>query len=236
MSAGGPSTSNVAPGRLAAARAAVDLIEPGMKVGLGSGRAVWAVIAAIGERWPDAPPPIEAVVASEATYAIARAAGFPIRQLDGDVVLDVAIDGADQLDADLRLLKGGGGALLREKLVAVAARSFVVVAERSKLVERLGQGFPLPVEVVRFGWRDTRRRLGSLLPGCERRTVGDEPYQTDEGHFLLDAPIPPGGDLSELDQSLKLVTGVVEHGLFVDMAERALLGTDDGGVDVVERA
>lgn len=229
-------SSHLAPGRVAAARAAVELMEEGMTVGLGSGRAVWAVIAAIGERWPDGAPPIEAVVASEATYAIARAAAISIRQLDGEVVLDLAVDGADQLDPDLRLLKGGGGALLREKLVAAAAHSFVVVGERSKLVERIGQAFPLPVEVVRFGWRDTRRRLGSLLPGSERRSVGDEPYQTDEGHYLLEAPIPSDADLAELDRALKLVTGVVEHGLFVDMAERALLGTDAGGLDVIERA
>lgn len=219
--------------RSAAARAAVELMEPGMTVGLGSGRAVWAVISAISERWPGKPP-VEAVVASEATYGIARAEGIPIRQLDGSIVLDLAVDGADQLDADLRLLKGGGGALLREKLVAVAARSFVVVAERKKLVEEVGVGFPLPVEVVRFGWRDSQRRLSGLLPESERRTIGDEPYQTDEGHFLLDAPIPSGSDLAALDRELKLVTGVVEHGLFVGMASRALLGRDDGGVDVIE--
>lgn len=223
------------PARAAAAAAAVELMREGTTIGLGSGRAVWAVIEAIGARWPGKPG-IEAVVASEATYAIARAAGIPVRQLDGSTTLDLAVDGADQLDGDLRLLKGGGGALLREKLVAAAAGRFVVVAERSKLVERIGEEFPLPVEVVRFGWRDTRRRLGSLLPGSERRTVGDEPYQTDEGHYLLDAPIPADADLVELDRSLKLVTGVVEHGLFVDMAERALLGTDAGGVDVIERA
>ena len=228
-------SSHLEPARVAAARAAVDLMEEGMTVGLGSGRAVWAVIAAIGERWPGKPP-VEAVVASEATYAIARAAGIPIRQLDGGIILDLAFDGADQLDEELRLLKGGGGALLREKLVAAAARSFVVVAETKKLVEEVGVGFRLPVEVVRFGWRDTRRRLGSLLPESERRTVGDEPYQTDEGHFLLDAPIPAGSDLASLDRDLKLVTGVVEHGLFVDMASRALLGRDDGGVDVIDRA
>jgi ribose 5-phosphate isomerase A len=222
------------PGRAAAARAAVDLMQEGTTIGLGSGRAVWAVIEAIGARWPGEPA-VEAVVASEATYAIARAAGIPVRQLDGSVELDLAVDGADEVDRELRLIKGGGGALLREKIVAVAARRFVVVAEKKKLVERLG-GFWLPVEVVRFGWRDTKRRLAPLLPDAERRAVGDEPYQTDEGHYLLDCGVPADADLDKLDRDVKLVTGVVEHGLFVGMAERALLGTDRGEVEVIERA
>jgi ribose 5-phosphate isomerase A len=222
------------PGRAAAAQAAADLMREGTTIGLGSGRAVWAVIEAIGARWPGKPG-VEAVVASEATFAIARAAGIPIRQLDGGVELDLAVDGADELDRELRLIKGGGGALLREKIVAVGARRFVVVAEKGKLVERLGTGFRLPVEVVRFGWRDTRRRLAPLLPDAERRTVGDEPYQTDEGHYLLDCGVPADADLDKLDRDLKLVTGVVEHGLFVGIAERALLGTDDGEVEVIER-
>jgi ribose 5-phosphate isomerase A len=221
------------PGRAAAARAAAELIEEGMTVGLGSGRAVWAVIEEIGVRWPGRAP-IEAVVASEATYGLARAAGIPVRQLDGKLELDVAIDGADEIDSSLRLLKGGGGALLREKLVATAARRFVVVAERRKLVDRLGIDFRLPVEVVRFGWRDTQRRLASVLPDSERRVVGDEPYQTDEGHFILDCAVPGELDLDDLDRDLKLVTGVVEHGLFVGLAERALLGTEEGGVEVIE--
>jgi ribose 5-phosphate isomerase A len=221
------------PGRAAAARSAAELIEEGMAVGLGSGRAVWAVIEEIGLRWPENPP-IEAVVASEATYGLARAAGIPVRQLDGRVELDVAIDGADEIDPELRLLKGGGGALLREKIVAAAARRFVVVAERRKLVERLGIDFHLPVEVVRFGWRETQRRLAAMLPESERRVVGDEPYQTDEGHFILDCAVPADLDLDRLDLELKAMTGVVEHGLFVAMAERALLGTEEGEVEVLE--
>jgi ribose 5-phosphate isomerase A len=220
------------PGRAAAARAAVELIEPGMTVGLGSGRAVWAVIEAIGARWAGRPK-ISVVVASEATYAIAHAATIPVVQLDGGFELDVAIDGADEVDSELRLLKGGGGALLREKIVASAARRFVVVAEVPKLVGRLGETFTLPVEVVRFGWRDTRRRLADLLPETERRSVGDEPYQSDEGHYILDCVIPPDADIERLDREIKLLPGVVEHGLFLGMAERALIGEPDGGVQVM---
>jgi ribose 5-phosphate isomerase A len=222
------------PGRAASAAAAVELMEPGMTVGLGSGRAVWAVIEAIGARWMG-PKPVRAVVASEATFAIAHAAGIDVVALDGEVELDLAVDGTDEVDPDLRLLKGGGGALLREKIVASAAKRFVVVAEVEKLTDRLGTDFSLPVEIVRFGWRDTRRRLSGLLPDAERRSVGDEAYTTDEGHYILDCAIPPDADLEALDRELNLTPGVVEHGLFLGMAEQVLLGRHDGEVQVLER-
>jgi ribose 5-phosphate isomerase A len=221
------------PERTAAAEAAAELLEGGMVVGLGSGRAVWAVVEAIVARFGPRPP-IKVVVASDATYAIVHAAGIQVIPLNGDFELDVAIDGADEVDPRLRLLKGGGGALLREKLVASAARRFVVVAEQAKRVDRLGKHFRLPVEVVRFGWRDTRRRISDRLPDAQRRDIGDEPYMTDEGHFILDCAVPEGTDVSELADSLDHVPGVVEHGLFLDMAERALLGRPDGTVEVLE--
>ena len=156
-------------------------------------------------------------------------------ELDGTFELDLALDGADEIDPRLRLLKGGGGALLREKIVASAARRFVVVAETPKKVERLGQHFRLPIEVTRFAWRDTRRRLARLLPEPElrRRQDGDS-YLTDEGHLILDCAIPAGIDLDDLGPAIKRVPGVVEHGLFIGMAERALLGNPDGSVEVVE--
>jgi ribose 5-phosphate isomerase A len=222
------------PGRAASAAAAVELMEPGMTVGLGSGRAVWAVMEAIGARWPGSKP-VRAVVASEATFAIAHAAGIEVISLDGEVEVDVAVDGTDEVDSELRLLKGGGGALLREKIVASAAKRFVVVAEAEKLTDRLGTGFTLPVEVVRFGWRDTGRRLSGLLPEAKRRSVGDEAYTTDEGHYILDCSIPPDADFETLDRELNLTPGVVEHGLFLGMAERVLLGQRDGEVRVLAR-
>lgn len=158
-------------------------------------------------------------------------------ELDGSFELDLALDGADEVDGSLGLIKGGGGALLREKIVISAARRFVVVAEAVKKVERLGEGFRLPVEIVRFGWRDTRRRLSGLLPDAELRSTEDksEPYVTDEGHYILDAPIPPEASASDLDQALKRIPGVVEHGLFLDMADLALLGRPDGTVERLER-
>jgi ribose 5-phosphate isomerase A len=217
--------------REAAAAAAVELVEPGMTIGLGSGRAVWKVVEGLQARGGI----VRAAVASDHTRALAKAAGIEIVDLDGSVELDLALDGADEVDPELRLIKGGGGALLREKIVISAARRFVVVAETPKRVQRLGQHFRLPVEVVRFAWRDTRRRLARLLPDSElRQGQGGDPYLTDERHFILDCALPTDADLDALDVELNRIPGVVEHGLFLGMAERALLGRPDGGVEVLE--
>jgi ribose 5-phosphate isomerase A len=217
--------------RTGAAAAAVELVEPGMTIGLGSGRALWKVVellAASGQ-------PVRASVASSRTQELARKAGFELVELDGTVELDLALDGADEVDPQLRLIKGGGGALLREKIVISAARRFVVVAEASKRVSRLGETFRLPVEVVRFGWRDTERRLAALLPDAELRLRDDrQEYLTDEGHLILDCAIPAEADIDSLGAAVKQVPGVVEHGLFIGMTERALLGRDDGSVEVLE--
>src|SRR3954454_19617105 len=149
-----------------------------MALGIGSGRAVWKVVEGIAARWPDGAP-VRAVAASERTAALAREAGIEVGELDGELELDLALDGADQIDPELRLIKGGGGALLREKVVVSAAHRFVVVAEASKRVDRLGEGFRLPVEVIRFAWEDIRRRLGALLPDSELRIGhGGHPYVT----------------------------------------------------------
>ena len=216
--------------RDAAAGAALELVAPGMTIGLGSGRAVWRVVEGIAARWP-ARPPVRAAVASALTEERAREAGIEVVELDGALRLDLALDGADEVDGRLGLLKGGGGALLREKLVVEAAERFVVVAEEGKRVGRLGEGRRLPVEVVRFGWSDTRRRLLGLVPDAELRLDGDDrPFVTDEGHLLLDCAVPGEGEMAELASALKATTGVVEHGLFLGLAHAALLGRPDGTV------
>ena len=218
--------------RTAAAAAAVELVESDMTIGLGSGRAVWKVVELLAQRGD----PVRAATASSRTEELASAAGFDVVELDGTVELDLALDGADEVDPELRLIKGGGGALLREKIVVSTARRFVVVAETAKKVERLGERFRLPVEVVRFAWRDTRRRVERLVPDPVLRLRDDgETYVTDEGHFILDCVLPADAGLDELDVSLKQVPGVVEHGLFIGLAEQALLGRPDGGVEVLER-
>jgi ribose 5-phosphate isomerase A len=223
------------PAREAAARAAVELVAPDTTIGLGSGRALWRVAELIGERW-SGEPPVRAVVASEHTRTVAEGAGIEVVELDGHLRPSLALDGADEIDPRLRLVKGGGGALLREKIVAAAAERFVVVAETSKQVERLGESFALPVEVVRFGWADTARRIEALLPGgVLRRREDGEPYVTDEGHLLLDCPIPADADLDALGGAIHDVPGVVEHGLFADITERVLLGDENGELVVHTR-
>jgi ribose 5-phosphate isomerase A len=224
--------------REAAARAALERIEAGMTIGLGSGRAVWRLIELIGERWPDETPPVRSAFASEVTRQRADAVGIEAVELDGATRLDLAIDGADEVDPQLDLIKGGGAALLREKIVVTAAERFLVVAEARKRVTRLGDTFKLPVEVVRFGWADTRRRLlDTLLPSAELRGSPDAPIVTDEGHYLLDCALPGVGELDAkaLGHALKATVGVVEHGLFIGLAHEALLGTPDGQVEVMQR-
>jgi ribose 5-phosphate isomerase A len=217
--------------RAAAAAAAAELVESGMTIGLGSGRAVWKVVELLGA----GELPVRAAVASERTGQLAREAGIETVELDGSIELDLALDGADEVDPELRLIKGGGGALLREKIVISAARRFVVVAEIFKRVARLGEGFRLPVEVARFAWRDTRRRLAPFLPDAELRTADDgEPYVTDEGHYIFDCVLDGDREPEALVSELERTPGVLEHGLFIGMAERALLGRPDGGVDVLE--
>jgi ribose 5-phosphate isomerase A len=214
--------------REAAAAAAVERIEPGSTLGLGSGRAVWKVVQAIGERGIK----VRVAAASVLTEQLASEQGIELVELNGVARLDLAIDGADEVDPQLRLIKGGGGALLREKLVIAAARHFVVVAETDKKVSRLGETRPLPVEVVRFGWRSTRERLlEGIVPTAELRLAGDSPYVTDEGHVILDCEVPAEGSVEELAAALKSETGVVEHGLFLGMADEVLLGTPEGGVE-----
>jgi ribose 5-phosphate isomerase A len=224
--------------RAAAAAAAADLVEPGMTVGIGSGRAVWKLVELLGARVRAggdlAAGALRAASASSQTERLAASLGIELIELDGNVELDLALDGADEVDPQLRLIKGGGGALLREKIVISAARRFVVVAETPKKVERLGEHFRLPVEVVRFAWRDTRRRVTAVLPDAVQRLGEDgQAYVTDEGHFILDCPLPAAVDLDALGPRLKQIPGVVEHGLFIGLAERALLGRPDGGVELL---
>jgi ribose 5-phosphate isomerase A len=214
--------------REAAAAAAVERVQPGMTIGLGSGRAVWKVVHAIGERGLD----VRAAAASVRTEELAAEVGIELLDLDAAAPLDLAIDGADEIDPELGLIKGAGGALLREKLVIASARHFLVVAETDKKVERLGEHRPVPVEVVRFGWRSTQARLlDGIVSAADLRLAGDSPYVTDEGHVILDCAVPPTGSIEELAAALKSETGVVEHGFFLGMADEVILGTLDGGVE-----
>jgi ribose 5-phosphate isomerase A len=222
--------------RDAAAAAAVELVELGMTIGLGSGRALWKALDLLVERGD----PVRCVVASSRTDELARQAGFTVLALDGTVELDLALDGADEVDPSLGLIKGGGGALLREKIVASASAGMIVIVDETKWVPVLGR-FPLPVEVVPFGLAATRLALdqGTAAVGCSGPMVlrpgkDGHAFVTDGGHWILDAAFGRIADPRSLAERLDGIAGVVEHGLFVGLAHAVVIAGSDG-VRVVER-
>lgn len=218
-------------GKAAAAAAALELVEDGMRLGLGTGSTAAIFVDLLIERVRGGLR-VSGLPTSNATAAQAAAGGIPLlERLDG--LLDLAVDGADEIDPDLNLVKGRGGALVREKLVAAAARRFVVIGDASKLVERLGAG-ALPVEVLPFLWEQTAARLEGLGLRPALRG-GSEPFLSDNGNLVLDCSAPGGvGDPSELARVLKGLAGVVDHGLFVGMADLVLVG-EEGGVRELQR-
>ena len=213
---------------------AAELVEDGMRVGLGTGSTAYWLVERLGERARAEGLRVRCVPTSRRTEEQARGLGLPLFALGELGELDIAIDGADEIGPGLALIKGGGGALLREKLVAAAARRFVVIADRSKRVEVLGC-FPLPVEVVRFGWELTARRVSNVT-GVEpllRQDANGEPFVTDNGNYIVDCRCGKIEDPARMERELKSLTGVVESGLFVHMAHSAILA-DEEGVEVVE--
>ncbi len=210
-----------------AALAALELIEDGMALGLGTGSTAAFLVEALGRKVARGLR-VTAVATSERTAKQARDLAIPLTTLDQTPRLDLAIDGADAFDPDLNLVKGGGGALLREKIVASSAARFVVIADASKRVAQLG-AFPLPVEVVPMAATPLRRRIGALGAAVElRRDRFGEPFATDEGHWILDCAFGRIADPPALAQALQALTGVVEHGLFIAMADEVIVGTEAG--------
>jgi len=210
----------------AAAEKALELVRDGMLLGLGSGSTVRYFTEGLGRLVADGMK-VRGVPTSRATAEIAAANGIAVvEDLVGQI--DLAVDGADEVDASLSLIKGRGGALFREKLVAAASKRFVVVVDESKIVERLGAGV-LPVEVLPFLWRTTAERLADLCSGLKVRGGEEEPYLTDNGNLILDLSFEDGiADAPALASSLKAVTGVVEHGLFIAMTDECIVGGPDG--------
>lgn len=219
-------------GKRAAGEAAAALVESGMRLGLGTGSTVYWTLGALARR-ASAGLRVTAVATSRATEALARELGIPLADIDAGGALDLGIDGADEVSPALDLIKGGGGALLREKLVALQCRRRVIVVDRSKLVPRLGAR-PLPVEVVAFGWRATAERIRSLGGEPTLRTAQGRPLVTDEGHYILDSTFGPIDDPAHLERALKGLAGVVESGLFVGLADLVLVG-DAHGLETRER-
>jgi ribose 5-phosphate isomerase A len=225
--------------RAAAARA-LDFVQPGMRLGLGTGSTARHFVEVLAER-VHAGLRIVAVPTSESTCRDAERLGVPLTSLDETPELDLTVDGADEIAPDLALIKGGGGALLREKIVASASAHMVVIADGSKWVAALGR-FPLPIEVVPFGLAATRRavEVAAAAAGCPgpallRKAKDGLPFVSDCGHWILDAALGRIADPGTLADRLARIAGVVEHGLFIGLAQTAILATP-GGVRVVGRS
>jgi len=206
-----------------AGRAAAGLVRDGDVVGLGTGSTAYFAVVALGER-VKAGLKIIGIPTSEHTADLARAVGIPLTTLDEHPEIDITIDGADEVDPNLNLIKGGGGALLREKIVASASKKMVVVADSTKIVPVLGK-FPLPVEVIDFARPVIEKKIAALGATTKLRTKSDgQPFLTDNGHHIIDCSFGKIDDPAALARSLSDMPGVVEHGLFIGLAKLALVG------------
>lgn len=222
----------------AAAVRALDYVKPGMKLGLGTGSTAEHFVRALGEK-VKAGLDIVCVPTSERTGKLAESLGIALTNLDDTPHLDITVDGADELDGKLRLIKGGGGALLREKIVATASDRMIVIADASKLVKTLG-AFPLPVEVIPFGSAVTARKIAEVASahGCtgrmsRRADEYGEPFFTDSENFIYDCDFGSIPDPDGLAAALNRIAGVVDNGLFIGIAALAIVGTDKG-TDIIE--
>jgi len=225
-----------------AAAEALTFVESGMRLGLGTGSTAKHFVDLLAVRMKAEKLKLICVPTSEATRAQAESLGIPLTSLDETPELDLAVDGADEIDPALNLIKGGGGAHLREKIVESASHRFIVIADETKFVPTLGK-FPLPLEVSQFGFTATRRALEKAIAEAglsgelvQRKTKEGREYLTDGGNFILDAKLGAIKDPAKLAEKLDHVTGLVEHGLFIGMAERAILATASGVVTKHRRA
>jgi ribose 5-phosphate isomerase A len=210
-----------------AAREAVRYVEDGMVVGLGSGTTATIAIKLIGEM-VKAGISIVGIPTSKESEELARSQGIPLGELRANSAVDLTIDGADEVDPDLNLIKGLGGALVREKIVAASTNLEIIVADESKLVDRLGSKVPLPVEVVKFSHEATMHRLEQL--GCKvaQRMRHGERFVSDNGNYIVDCKFPRIDDAQKLEAEINLIPGVVDSGLFLDLADKVIVATKDG--------
>lgn len=218
----------------AAAREAVKYVEDGMVVGLGSGSTANIAIKLIGERIKEEGMEVIGIPTSVASDLLGRAVGIKMGELDDHRQVDMTIDGADEVDGELNLVKGLGGALVREKMVASSTRVELIVVDDSKLVDHLCQRCPLPVEIVTFSSKSTMRRLAAL--GCEPviRTADEKPFVTDNGNIIADCRFDRIDDPRSMEMMINLIPGVVENGLFIGLASKVIVGSEEG-VRILER-
>lgn len=224
--------------KFVAAKQATEFVESGMKVGLGTGSTAAWLVQCLGEMVREDGLKIKGVPTSNRTAKLAREVGIDVISLDEAKWLDVTIDGTDEYDGELTLIKGGGGAHLREKIVATASDRMIVIADATKKVDTLG-AFPLPLEVVPFGLPVTQNLIEETLTGMDvlgrdvvQRMRGGEPFVTDEGNFILDLHLKRIGNPRQLSLVINQIPGVVENGLFIDICDVVIVGHGDGKVTV----
>ena len=224
--------------KFVAAKRACDYIESGMRVGLGTGSTAAWLVRCLGEMVRQDGLKITGVPTSSRTAELARQVGIDVISLDEAKWLDVTIDGADEFDRELNLIKGGGGALLQEKIVATASDQMIVIADKTKQVETLG-AFPLPLEVVPFGWQTTKALIEETMSSLDvlgesasLRLNGDRPYITDEGNYIVDLHLNRIGDARQFALVINQIPGIVENGLFIDICDVVVVGHGDGRVEV----
>jgi ribose 5-phosphate isomerase A len=215
-----------------AALAALELVKPGMKLGLGTGSTAAHFIEALGQK-VKAGLDIKCVPTSKSSHALAKKFGVPLISLEEEPFLDLTVDGADEFDSEFNLIKGGGGALLFEKIVATSSRRMVVIADESKRVEKIGT-FPLPLEVMPFGWKATGWKIDrafKLLKVSAKMTLrvrDQKPFTTDSGHFIIDCALDGLPDPKRAESILCGLPGVVETGLFLGICGTIFMGTSSG--------
>ena len=224
--------------KFVAAKRAVDFVQPGMKLGLGTGSTSAWMVRCLAERVREEGLKVTGVATSTRTAELARSLGIRIASLDEVKWLDLTIDGADEFDRNLALIKGGGAALLQEKIVATASDQMIVIADAGKEVATLG-AFPLPVEIIPFGWQTTKALVEELLVSMDvltrdvtLRMNGDAPLVTDEANYILDLHLGRINNPRQLSLVLNQIPGVVENGLFIDICDIVVIGHSDGLVTV----
>ncbi|MBS1576549.1 MAG: ribose-5-phosphate isomerase RpiA [Bacteroidetes bacterium] len=218
----------------AAGEYAAQLIKPGFVTGIGTGSTVYYFIHALAGRVKEGLD-IKATVTSKQSATLAQELGIIITDLNNIDNIDITVDGADEVDNKLQLIKGGGGALLQEKMVAAASHRLVIIADDKKVVNRLGK-FPLPVEVIPYGWKQTRKHIAGL--NCTKIVLREKesiPFITDHGHYILDCHFEEIEDPGQLSIQLNSIPGVVENGLFINMASEIIIGKPDGTIHTISK-
>jgi ribose 5-phosphate isomerase A len=217
-----------------AAEKAVEYVEDGLVVGLGTGSTVEYTLKKLGEMVKDGLK-ITGIPSSLKTKKLAAEYGIPLADIDEYPEIDLTIDGADEVDSNLNLIKGGGGALTREKIIAYHSKKEIIVVDETKIVKGLGCDFPLPVEVTKYGWVATKKSLEDLGCVAELRKIIDEPFITDNSNYILDCDFGKIDEPSYLEKEINLIPGVVENGLFIDLVDEVIVGSKQGIITLEEK-